>query len=406
MDEDKVQEQMMNELIELRKRVAEIEASEALRKRVEEALGVSEGRYRLLADNVTDVIWTMDMNLRFTYVSPSVTLLRGYSAEETITQTLTEVLTAASFKIAMKTLAEELAIENMEQKDLSRSRTLELEQRCKDGSTVWSETKMNFLRDPNGQAVGILGVTRDITERKRAEEQLQHAQLLASLGEMTAGIAHEVNNPLGSVLLYSELLMASDVPSQIKKDLRIIHDEAKRATRIMTALLTYSYGISSKVRRFDLRGILNKVLEMRRYAEKMQNISVSTNLLNYPLYVKGNSSQLTQVFINLMLNAEEALRESDGGNIVITTETSGKWVKVSIADNGTGIPEENLDRVFHPFFTTRQVGEGTGLGLSSCYGIVTGHNGLIRAENNEMGGATFTVELPLAEVREKEAHQG
>ena len=121
-----------------------------------------------------------------------------------------------------------------------------------------------------------------------------------------------------------------------------------------------------------------------------------------PLYVKGNSSQLTQLFINLVLNAEEALKESEGGNITLVTRTDGEWAKVSISDDGVGIPLENLGQVFYPFFTTKQVGEGTGLGLSTCYGIVTGHNGLIKAENNDAGGAIFTVELPLAPAtREK-----
>jgi len=241
----------------------------------------------------------------------------------------------------------------------------------------------------------------ELAERKRVEEQLQHSQVLASLGEMTAGIAHEVNNPLASIILYSELLMADGVPRQARKDLKVIHDEAKRAARIMTALLTYSRRVKPQMRRLDLHSVLKKALAMRWYEQRVQNISISTNLLGGPLYVKGNSSQLTQVFINLMLNAEEALGERNGGNIIITTQIDGERAKVSIADDGTGIPEENLGWVFHPFFTTKSIGEGTGLGLSTCYGIVTSHDGLIRAENNEMGGATFTVELPLAETRRK-----
>ncbi len=141
---------------------------------------------------------------------------------------------------------------------------------------------------------------------------------------------------------------------------------------------------------------------MRRYQEKVQNITVSTEFVERPCYAKVDSSQLTQVFVNLMLNAEEALRESKGGSIIITTRIDEEWAKVSIADNGIGIPEENLSQIFHPFFTTKQVGEGTGLGLSTCYGIVTGHSGLIHAENNGMGGATFTVELPLAKTQRRE----
>ena len=130
----------------------------------------SERKYRLLADNVSDVIWTLDLNLQYTYVSPSVMRLRGYSVEETMAQTLEEVLTPKSLEIVTKIFNEELAIEGMEQKDLFRSRTLELEQKCKDGSTVWTELTVSFLRDTDGQATGILGITRDITERKLRED--------------------------------------------------------------------------------------------------------------------------------------------------------------------------------------------------------------------------------------------
>lgn len=147
------------------------------RKLAEEALQDSERRYRLLAENVTDVIWTMDIrDMRVTYISPSIVRLRGYSVEEMLAQTLDEILTPASLDVAMKTLEEELAVESMEQKDLSRSRTLELEYKCKDASTVWAEVKMTFLREPGGRPVGVLGVSRDITKRKRAEEALRRSE--------------------------------------------------------------------------------------------------------------------------------------------------------------------------------------------------------------------------------------
>jgi len=144
------------------------------KRRAEEALRKSEERYRLLAENVRDVIWTTDMNLQFTYISPSVKYLRGYSAKEAMAHSLEEILTPTSFEVAKKAFVEELALEKEEQSDPSRSRTLELEITRKDGSTVWSEIKMTFLRGSDSRPVGILGVARDITERKQAEEELKH----------------------------------------------------------------------------------------------------------------------------------------------------------------------------------------------------------------------------------------
>ncbi|RJP75450.1 MAG: PAS domain S-box protein, partial [Candidatus Abyssobacteria bacterium SURF_17] len=149
-------------------------------KRAEAELKESEARYRLLAGNVSDIIWTTDLNLRLTYVSPSVTRMRGVTYEEAISETIEEILTPASLELAMKLLAEELALEQKKPKDLSRSRAVELEHKCKDGSTVWAEVKVTFLRDDSGQPVGILGITRDISERKRAEEALQERERFLS----------------------------------------------------------------------------------------------------------------------------------------------------------------------------------------------------------------------------------
>jgi signal transduction histidine kinase len=252
-----------------------------------------------------------------------------------------------------------------------------------------------LIRVPGKKAAQILISAEDTTELHKTREQVEHSHLLASLGEMTAGIAHEVNNPLGSILLYSELLLASDVPPQVKKDLKIIHEEAKRATKIMTDLLIYGRRTKPQVRRVNLNGLVKKVLEMRRYQHKVQNIKVTVQLADAPLYVKGDSSQLMQVFMNIVLNAEDALREHKGGSIIVNTQANTRWAKVLISDDGPGIPEDLINQIFYPFFTTKPIGEGTGLGLSICYGIVTAHNGLIRAENNTMGGATFVVELPL-----------
>ncbi len=161
---------------ELKQRVKVLEKEGGNRKRAEEALRESEERYRLLADNVTDVIWIRDMNLRFTYISPSVTKMTGYSVEEAMAFSLEDVYTPASIEVARNALAKELAIEKMGNADPFRVRTLELEGFCKDGSMIWTEAKISFLRDPAGQVVGIFGVSRDISQRRQVEEALRESE--------------------------------------------------------------------------------------------------------------------------------------------------------------------------------------------------------------------------------------
>jgi len=175
-DHDKAKDQLIAEFAEMRKHIAELESAETQWGRAEAALDESERRYRLLAENATDVIWTMDMNLQSTYTSPSVKHLRGYNAEEAMKQSLEESLTPASFEVAITALEEELAIEKVPGKEPFRSRTLELGVLHKDGSVVWVETTMTFLRDHDGHPIEILGVSRDITERVRVEQALRESE--------------------------------------------------------------------------------------------------------------------------------------------------------------------------------------------------------------------------------------
>lgn len=242
----------------------------------------------------------------------------------------------------------------------------------------------------------VLHYAIDITEHKQMEEQLLHSQVLASLGEMTAGIAHEVGNPLASIMLYSEVALKSGaVSDQMFEDLKVIYNEAKRAGDLMKDLLIYSRKMKPQARKVNICGLIDEVIRLRQYQETVRNISVERRFATDIIPVKGDHTQLTQVLLNLMLNAEEALKEQGDGVINIDCCEEDGFARITVADNGPGIPDQYLDQIFHPFFSTKKIGEGTGLGLSTCYGIVTAHDGLISAANGQDGGAIFTMKLPL-----------
>jgi PAS domain S-box-containing protein len=235
----------------------------------------------------------------------------------------------------------------------------------------------------------------DITERKRMQAQLMTQDRLASLGELVSGVAHELNNPLTSVIGFSELLLRRDLPDDIKEDLEIINDKAKLIARIVQSLLTFARKQPQEKLPIDLNERIRRVLELRAYEQKTNNIQVITRFASDLPKIMGNSFQLYQVFLNIIINAEFFMIEAHNkGTLTITTERIGDFVRATFADDGPGISKENMTHLFTPFFTTKEVGKGTGLGLSICHGIITEHGGRIYAGSELGKGATLIVELP------------
>jgi signal transduction histidine kinase len=228
------------------------------------------------------------------------------------------------------------------------------------------------------------------------EEQLIVTDRLASIGELSSGIAHELNNPLTSVIGFSQLLMEGDVPENMKENLATIYEEAQRAAVIVKNLLTFARKHAPVKQRSQVNTAVEGVLKLRSYEQKVNNIEVEKHLaVNLP-EIMMDSFQIQQVFLNIIVNAEFAMLEAhQKGKLTITTEVSNSMVKISFGDDGPGISEVNLKRIFDPFFTTKEVGKGTGLGLSICHGIVTEHGGQIYAKSEYGQGTTFIVELPI-----------
>ena len=239
-------------------------------------------------------------------------------------------------------------------------------------------------------------VMSDITERQKMPEQLIVIDRLASIGEMADAIAYELNNLLTSVIGLSQLLMETDIPEDIKKDLGIIHSEAQRATGIVKNLLIFDGKHAPLKQLSQINNIIEDILRLRAYEQKVNNIEVNRCFASDLPEIMVDYFQILQVFLNIIINAEYFMTEAHNkGMLTITTERLDNIVRISFADDGPGISKENLSKIFNLFFTTKEVGKGTGLGLSICYGIIAEHGGKIRAESKLGKGATFIVELPI-----------
>jgi len=251
------------------------------------------------------------------------------------------------------------------------------------------------MRDEQGQVTSIIVVMSDVTDAASLQAKLMHAEKMAAVGQLVSGVAHEVNNPLTAILGFADLLMENpELPDSARKDLRVILQEAQRTKQIVQNLLSFARQMPPQRKPVQLNAILKRTIQLRAYDFHSRGVAVTEHYQDDLPFVIGDSQQLQQVFLNILNNAYDAVREAAGGpRIEITTSRKGDFVEVSFRDNGHGIQQP--DRIFDPFFTTKQVGEGTGLGLSICYGIVKEHGGEILCTNNGAEpGATFTVRLP------------
>ncbi|MDD5311602.1 MAG: ATP-binding protein [Dehalococcoidia bacterium] len=253
------------------------------------------------------------------------------------------------------------------------------------------------------QKEDLLLVLSDVTDDRERQERLSLADRLASVGKMSSGIAHELNNPLTSIIGLSQLLLDEEIPAEYKEDLSAIYNEAVRASNVVKNLLTFARKHPPIRRATQIGNVIEDVLKLRAYEHRLTNIQVDRHFEDYLPDVTVDYFQMQQVFLNIILNAESAMSEANNrGSLTITTQRINGSVVVSFRDDGPGIAKEILPRIFDPFFTTKEVGKGTGLGLSICYGIVSNHNGKIYAQSEPGKGTEFVVELPVnGQVTEK-----
>jgi len=366
------------------------------RKLAQAALKESEEKYKTLVEATSDVIWEVDTEGRFSFISPKIMDILGYEVDEVVGKKRTLDLIAKREKRKWLKRFKEL---NAKREPFFG---LEITHVHKNGRRVICETSGIPLFDSAGEFKGFVGIDKDITERRQMQEQLVITDRLASIGELAAGIAHELNNPLTGVIGFSQLLMDREMPDDAREDLKAVYSEAQRASQVVKNLLTFARKHAAAKEKVNINDVINKVLELRAYEQNLENIKVDARLDSELPKVMADYFQLQQVFLNIIINAEYFMKEAHNkGTLTITTEKVGNKIKASFADDGSGIAKDDLGHLFDPFFTTKEVGRGTGLGLSICHGIIAEHGGRIYAESELGKGATFIVELPIGAAEDK-----
>ncbi len=361
------------------------------RRAIERQLHQQQEFARRLVDSFPDLIFVVDAERRYTFVSPRVSEVLGYEPAEFIGTSFGE-RTHLDDRPAILGLFEDL---------LARRQSFgSIEVRVRHKQGEWRSLRCNLspLLDERGAIDGVVISGRDVTEVKRLETQLIQAEKLAAMGQMLAGVAHELNNPLTAILGASELLRdRQGVDENTKRQLEMTHRQARRAARIVQNLLEFSRPASPQKKALDLNLVIDRTLQLHEHSLRRNNVEVEFQAVpGFPAIV-GDANQLIQIFLNLISNAEHAIREvRQSGRIQIRLERAGTRVFVTVQDDGVGIKPEALKKLFDPFFTTKRPGGGTGLGLSICMSIVREHGGNIEASSLPAGGAAFTVSLPIA----------
>jgi two-component system NtrC family sensor kinase len=278
-----------------------------------------------------------------------------------------------------------------------------------DGNPVWVELTARADAPGEDQSLRVEALVRDVSERKKLDDetrdiyhQLLQAEKMAALGQTVSGVAHELNNPLATILSWAERLSERTLDDPVRRGLETILSEAERAARIVRNLLTFARKRQTTRAMVDVNQVARETLALRAYEQRLTNISVIDALAAGLPQVFADGHQVQQVLLNLIINAEQAMLSANGrGILVVRTwhDAAQDMVVLEINDDGPGIPDDLQPKIFDPFFTTKEVGKGTGLGLTVAYAIVQEHGGRIRIESRPNAGASFYVEMPVTGTR-------
>ncbi len=339
-----------------------------------------------LLENANDVIYTLDSEQCFTYVNSKV-LAWGYAKEDLLGRPYLGLLSKRHRGRRLKSTL-----------DIGVKQVYEVEVLTKSGEPRSVMVSVSPLHGVDGEILGVLGIARDMTDTKKLEQQIRNSEKLASVGKLAAGVAHEINNPLGGILncLYN-MRKGTLSPSRQEEYLASMEDGLRRVQRIVRQLLDFSQQHNPELALADINQVVNRVLLLTDHLFIPHRVRLETDLAVGMPELMIDRHMMEQVLMNLVLNAIQAMR--NGGVLSIRTTVEDDQCLVRVQDSGCGISTAVLPRIFDPFFTTKNEGEGTGLGLSVSLGIVERHGGRIGVESEVGKGTTFTVSIPLSTER-------
>ena len=350
-----------------------------------------DARLKLLAaatEQTGDLILLTRADGRFEHANDAFRRALGYAKGEIEHLTFPQLMDASAPQVGT-TITQRVWRDGIWRGTLLRRR--------KNGSTFPVACTVVALRNSAGEITHLVDVERDISDELRLRDQLVHSERLSAIGELVAGVAHEINNPLQTIVGSVELMLDDRPDAVNRRDLEVVRREAARAGQIVRNLLTFVRRGTPDRARADLNQIVRSTVELRRFHLEQHNIAIRANYDPAFLAVLVNRDEIQQVILNLLLNAEQAIVKANrGGSIEISTLTDGDHHAVEVVDSGPGIGAEMRGRVFEPFFTTKDVGEGTGLGLSISHGIASAHGGILELRDSE-AGARFRLSLPIHE---------
>jgi len=388
---------LLNEDME-RKNAELIEANRLI-KEDEEELKKAKAKLRLIYDTIKDYILLTDRNLTVLEANRSFIEDRGAEESRVIGRVLCHLFGIED----SRECPAEAAYRGMDyaspvsgdfcpvKRAIMGMSPVEMELRI--GERIYQWRSFPMAEGEGGMAVVYI---RDITEQRLLMERLVRSDKLSSIGELVAGVAHELNNPLTSIMGFSELLLSEAIDEKAKKRVGSIYESSQRCKRIIDNLLTFARTQKPERTYQDLNSLITKTVELKLYDLRLDGIEVELDLDPSLPGTMADGYQLQQVFLNLLNNAQHAIKEKGGGGkVVIGSRYEGGRVSIRFSDSGVGIPENIISRIFDPFFTTKDVGKGTGLGLSVSYGIIRDHGGDINVMSRPGEGATFIIDLPV-----------